>query len=715
MLYFVLYFVKHTNYLEFCFVGFLDYRRVTSVLHKSMILRRNNFFASSLSKNIMLSATTFLYYAQQEQKAAERENSSNVSTMRVSGPRPLDPDRYERFACAVCMKIAAPVLLGPAGAAGAAAATGATAAAADGSAEASGAGGKEAVGKEAGGGEAAAVVVDATIAECAKCGVRVHRECYGVPQGLGAPGAGETITFFSTPQLFTLFALSVRELGKNCAGPGAGWGCCLSVVASSIYALHETYAYESGASVRLSPSLLASGGTMGGGGREKKKKLPYMGWLKLNPALFLCGRHTCFSYHSSTRHPAFSYRHPTQPSMGHSPPTSPPPPPPPPHRPRPVPPFCTHNTQSYLVGTYKYDTPPYNRSRHQTDRNLCITYHHTAPLAKGEQWHCVPCAARVNQPSCTLCPRKGGAFLRIKASQYCHAYCAERTPGAQVVNPLPPTPPPLLEDNPPEGQAVAMKSEGAGAAGSGGEGAAAGAAGAAWAAAAGDGAGIVSRMSTGGKGKGWKGKGKGKAAKKPFAGKELAAMAAAAAVVAASASSADAEGVEAENVDEEDSEGSRARRGRSGSASSRKSPTGSTKALAGKLPRGKVGSAAAAAAAAGGRGADPSCCVKTADTKAVPKEIKKIKCHICKRRSGASVACAHTRSPCEHWMHPMCAAHSGRHSRTLSPEEAKKTPHNSKYAITCEDHTARCLRQLSRYDNCVVVVSGMRRSIRTWG
>ncbi|CAN0361907.1 unnamed protein product, partial [Hapterophycus canaliculatus] len=34
----------------------------------------------------------------------------------------------------------------------------------------------------------------------------------------------------------------------------------------------------------------------------------------------------------------------------------------------------------------------------------------------------------VDTVSCALCPRKGGAFLRIKGSQYCHAYCAERTP-----------------------------------------------------------------------------------------------------------------------------------------------------------------------------------------------------------------------------------------------------------------------------------------------
>ncbi|CAN0543954.1 unnamed protein product, partial [Ectocarpus sp. 12 AP-2014] len=76
---------------------------------------------------------------------------------------------------------------------------------------------------------------------------------------------------------------------------------------------------------------------------------------------------------------------------------------------------------------------------------------------KGEKFVCAPCTARVSQPSCTLCPRKGGAFLRIKGSQYCHAYCAERTPGARVVDPfLPPPPPPSppprgIDDTTPDG------------------------------------------------------------------------------------------------------------------------------------------------------------------------------------------------------------------------------------------------------------------------
>lgn len=90
---------------------------------------------------------------------------------------------------------------------------------------------------------------------------------------------------------------------------------------------------------------------------------------------------------------------------------------------------------------------------------------------------------------------------------------------------------------------------------------------------------------------------------------------------------------------------------------------------------------------------------KTASTLSpATQEIKKQgKCHICKRKHGAMLQCAHTRSTCDRWMHPMCAAHAGRHLRTLSPEEAEKTPFGSMYAVTCEDHTAPCLRQLARW------------------
>ncbi|CAM9921688.1 unnamed protein product, partial [Scytosiphon promiscuus] len=101
-----------------------------------------------------------------------------------------------------------------------------------------------------------------------------------------------------------------------------------------------------------------------------------------------------------------------------------------------------------------------------------------------------------------------------------------------------------------------------------------------------------------------------------------------------------------------------------------------------------------------GAGASSACCVKTVDMKGVPKEVKKTsKCDICKRKYGAMVPCAQAHTaperPCEKWMHPMCAAHVGRHCRILPPEEAKKTPHKSKYAVVCQDHTAVCLRQLA--------------------
>lgn len=177
----------------FCFASFLLYQILVRVYHMCMCVCA--CFCCCLS------------CAQQEQKAAEREKASNVSTMRVSGPRPLDPDRYERFSCAVCMKIAAPLLLGPVGAG------------AESTTEGTEAGGAEATGKEAGGG-AAAAAVDASIAECAKCGVRVHRECYGVPEGLGAPGAGENLFLschiFCFCFLFSCFTLCVFFIRVYC-------------------------------------------------------------------------------------------------------------------------------------------------------------------------------------------------------------------------------------------------------------------------------------------------------------------------------------------------------------------------------------------------------------------------------------------------------------------------------------------------------------------
>lgn len=146
-----------------------------------------NLLSCSLPTANYLASTRHHHGEQEQKKAAELEKQNNMSSMRVSGPRPLDPDEYDRFECAVCMKIAAPVLLGPAAAgayAGGAPEAGGAAAAGK---EASG--GEEAGGKEAGGGPAAAPAPDPDLAECAKCGVRVHRECYGVPEGLGAPGA----------------------------------------------------------------------------------------------------------------------------------------------------------------------------------------------------------------------------------------------------------------------------------------------------------------------------------------------------------------------------------------------------------------------------------------------------------------------------------------------------------------------------------------------
>lgn len=327
-------------------------------------------------------------------------------------------------------------------------------------------------------------------------------------------------------------------------------------------------------------------------------------------------------------------------------------------------------------------------------------------------------------------------MLRVKANQYCHAYCAERTPGARIVDPLPPPPPrPLLAEPPDgiggpllkleEGSAAAAAAEEAGSAGESGASGTAGGADV-----------VVPRTTIGekgkaGKGKGGKGKGgKGKASKKPAAAAAVTAAALAAATAAAVAAGVGGVRVEAEaeagtgagrmavdgaekeenveGVEEEegqdgaDEDGSLSQRGRSGSGSgsaSGKKRLSISKALATKIPRGRITAAAAAAAARAGVGAGGAgYLVKTAEVKGVPKDIKKAsKCHICKRKYGAMVPCAHTRSPCDHWMHPMCAAIVGRHCRVLSPEEAKKTPFNSKYAVTCQDHTAVCLRQLSRY------------------
>lgn len=60
----------------------------------------------------------------------------------------------------------------------------------------------------------------------------------------------------------------------------------------------------------------------------------------------------------------------------------------------------------------------------------------TTNSTAGNEWFCVPCSSRVTEPTCTLCPRKDGAFVRIRGAHYCHAFCAERTPGARLVDPV---------------------------------------------------------------------------------------------------------------------------------------------------------------------------------------------------------------------------------------------------------------------------------------
>lgn len=51
------------------------------------------------------------------------------------------------------------------------------------------------------------------------------------------------------------------------------------------------------------------------------------------------------------------------------------------------------------------------------------------------KWQCAPCTANVTNPNCTLCPRKGGAFLRVRGVTFVHAFCAARTPGAKIIDP----------------------------------------------------------------------------------------------------------------------------------------------------------------------------------------------------------------------------------------------------------------------------------------
>lgn len=96
--------------------------------------------------------------------------------MRLSKPRALQPDKYERFECAVCMKSRLPMLgrcrKNTDESAGASADTGS--------------------GVIAGTGEADAppAELEPDVVECSGCGVRVHRGCYGVPEDIGRPGTG---------------------------------------------------------------------------------------------------------------------------------------------------------------------------------------------------------------------------------------------------------------------------------------------------------------------------------------------------------------------------------------------------------------------------------------------------------------------------------------------------------------------------------------------
>lgn len=83
----------------------------------------------------------------QDQKKAEQQ-----STIRMSGPKPLDEDRYDKYACAVCLELRAPVLM------------------------------SDTAAKER---EEQLEAEKDKMVQCATCGVRVHRVCYGVADGVG--------------------------------------------------------------------------------------------------------------------------------------------------------------------------------------------------------------------------------------------------------------------------------------------------------------------------------------------------------------------------------------------------------------------------------------------------------------------------------------------------------------------------------------------------
>lgn len=92
----------------------------------------------------------------------------------MSGPKALEPDSYDRFTCAVCMELSQP-LLNPN-----------PSPVEENSAEA-----QRVAGMAAKRAAKRAAENDTRIVECSGCGVRVHRECYGVPEGVGGLGSGE--------------------------------------------------------------------------------------------------------------------------------------------------------------------------------------------------------------------------------------------------------------------------------------------------------------------------------------------------------------------------------------------------------------------------------------------------------------------------------------------------------------------------------------------
>ncbi|CAN0026805.1 unnamed protein product, partial [Choristocarpus tenellus] len=73
-------------------------------------------------------------------------------------------------------------------------------------------------------------------------------------------------------------------------------------------------------------------------------------------------------------------------------------------------------------------------------------------------------------------------------------------------------------------------------------------------------------------------------------------------------------------------------------------------------------------------------------------ELRKQKCHVCGRKQGAQVKCAH--EGCTTHVHPLCAAHSNMYSRQLCAHEEGDAS-TLQFEIFCSEHIPRGLFCLS--------------------